>query len=413
MRNLLPPMLADGPAAAPGQSLPERAATHDALPMITDGFNLNQFRMSSSVGFSVPRITQNPLYGDGSNVGINGALALAAGLSRGEGERARQAATSGMQGSLIPPCLPGASGPAMLRCQRSFLLSTREPGPERQPIEFGALPVRSFGDAVKHPMHGLIGAVVIGPQGSDVCAGNRFGATALSAEICVPARGGQPARRYVDHVLLFQDAVHALHGDLPVRKLSGAEEPDDYGMKAWNYRTEPLWARRGGDPSVGFTERNESDYSQVFSSAATKMPDGSVRCAAGIAPILAFANPCDPETPVLTAHPGERVRLHFVHAGGHTRQQGVALSGHAFNPYPWSPDSRRIDANAGAALREGVFNGFGPMMGVSLEVAAGGASRVPHDYLVGSQASFLRDGGLWGLLRVQAPPNAPANNPAQ
>ena len=413
VRNLLPPMLADGPAAAPGQSLPERAATHDALPMITDGFNLNQFRMSSSVGFSVPRLSQNPLYGDGSNVGLNGALALAAGLSRGEGERARQQASSGMQGSLIPPCAPGASGPALQRCQRAFLLSTLEPGPERQPIEFGALPVRSFGDAVKHPMHGLIGALVIGPQGSDVCTGNRFGGTALSAEICVPARGGQPARRYVDHVLLFQDAVHALQGDLPVRKLSGAEEPDDYGMKAWNYRTEPLWARRGGDPSVGFTERNESDYSQVFSSAATRAPDGSVRCAAGVAPILAFANPCDPETPVLTARPGERVRLHFVHAGGHTRQQGVALSGHAFNPYPWSPDSRRIDANAGAALREGVFNGFGPMMGVSLEVAAGGASRVPHDYLVGSQASFLRDGGLWGLLRVQAPPNAPANNPAQ
>ena len=114
VRNLLPPMLADGPAA--GQPLPERAATHDALPMITDGFNLNQFRMSSTVGFSVPRLSQNPLHGDGSNVGLNGALALAAGLSRGEGERARQQATSGMQGSLIPPCLPGASGLALQRC---------------------------------------------------------------------------------------------------------------------------------------------------------------------------------------------------------------------------------------------------------------------------------------------------------
>ena len=401
VRNLLPPTLADGPGAVPGQLRSERSATHDALPMITDGFNLNQFRMSSSVGFSVPRLSQNPLQGDGSNAGINGAVALAAGLSRGADERARQQATSGMQGSLISPCLPNASASALQRCQRSFLLSTLEPGPERQPVEFGALPVRSFGDAVKHPMHGLIGTVVIGPQGSDVCADNRFGATALSAEICIPAAADRPARRYVDHVLMFQDAVHALHGDMPVRNLSGAEEPDDYGMKAWNYRTEPLWARRGGDASVGFTERNESDYGQVFSSAATQAPDGSVRCAAGIAPILTFVNPCDPETPVLTAHPGERMRLHFVHAGGHTRQQGVALSGHPFNPYPWSADSRRFDAQAGSVLREGVFNGFGPMMGVSVEVAAGGAFRVPRDYLVGSQASFLRDGGIWGLLRVQ------------
>ena len=306
-----------------------------------------------------------------------------------------------MQGSLIPPCLPGATGLALLRCQKSFLLSTLEPGPERQPVESGALPVRSFGDAVKHPMHGLIGAVVIGPPGSDLCADNRFGATALSAEVCVPAAGAQPARRYVDHVLMFQDAVNALHGDMPVRKLSGAEEPDDYGMKAWNYRTEPLWARRGGDPSVGFIERNESDYSQVFSSAATTAPDGSVRCAAGIAPVMALANPCDPETPIMTARAGERVRLHFVHPGGHTRQQGVELSGHAFNPYPWSLDSRRIDANAGSAIREGVYNGFGPMMGVTLEVTAGGGFRVPHDYFMGSQASFLRDGGIWGLLRVE------------
>ena len=39
------------------------------------------------------------------------------------------------------------------------------------------LPVRSFGDAVKHPMHGLMGSVVIGPPGSQVCADNRFGLT--------------------------------------------------------------------------------------------------------------------------------------------------------------------------------------------------------------------------------------------
>lgn len=402
VRNLLPPLLADGPAAAPGEPLPERAATHDALPMIADGFNVNQFRMSSTVGLSVPRLAQNPLFGDGSNVGINGALVLAAPLSRGAGERERLAVGGGaMQGSLIPPCLPGAGGAAVQRCQQSFLLSTLEPGPQRQPVEFGALPVRSFGDAIKHPMHGLVGAVVIGPPGSDVCTDSRFGRSAVSAEICVPAQAGRPARRYVDHVLVFQDAVSALHGDLPVGNLSAAEEPDDYGMKAWNYRTEPLWARRGDDPSVALEVRNESDYSGVFSSAALPVAGGGMRCAAGIAPVPALANPCDPETPVLGARAGERVRLHFVHPGGHTRQQGVELAGHALNPYPWAPDSRRIDADAGSAIRQGVFNGFGPMMGVTVELSAGGANRVPHDYYIGSQASFLRDGGIWGLLRVE------------
>ena len=395
------------PTEAPHrQRLSERQASHDMLPMITDGFNLNQFRMSSTVGFSVPRLSQNPLYGDGSNIGINGALVLGAGLARGEDERARRLATSGMQGSLIPACLPeafeaNASPRALGRCQMSFVLSTLEPGEQRQAVEFGALPVRSFGDVVKHPMHGLMGAVVIGPPGSDVCPDNRFVNTALSAEMCEPAHGDRPASRYVDHVLMFQDSVTALHGDFPVGNLSAAEEPDDYGMKAWNYRTEPLWARRGGDPSVEMTDRNEADYSQVFSSAATQEQSGGIRCRAGIAPVLALANPCDPESPILTARPGERVRLHMVHAGGHTRQQGVALGGHAWNPYPWSADSRRIDAKAGSSIRQGVFNGFGPMMGLTLEVTAGGAGHVTQDYLLGSQASFLRDGGTWGLFRVR------------
>ncbi len=402
LRNLLPPVLPDGPAAAlPGQALSESQSSHDSLPMITDGFNVNQFAMSSSVGFSVPRLTQNLLFGDGSNVGINGAVALAPGLSRGEDMRVRQVRAAPMQGSLIPPCLPGASGTALNRCQQSFLLSTLEPGPGREPVEYGALPVRSFGDVVKQPMHGLMGAVVIGPPGAEVCEDNRFAKTRVSAEVCVPAHAGRAAHRYVDHVLLFQDAVMAWHGDMPVRQLSGAEEPDDRGMKAWNYRTEPLWARRGNDPSVGFDERNQSDFSEVFSSRVLAGPGGQVRCAAGIPPVLARANPCDPETPIFLARAGERVRLHFVHAGGHTRQQGVALSGHPYNPYPWSPDSRQLDASAGSSIRQGVFNGFGPMMGVSLEFTAGGSGQVPLDYLMTSQASFLRDGGMWGLLRVE------------
>lgn len=108
-------------------------------------------------------------------------------------------------------------------------------GRGREPVEFGALPVRSFGDAIQHPMHGLIGAVVVGPPNSEVCADNSFGNTRLSADMCVPAAAPRRPRRYVDHVLLVQDAVNTLQGDMPVRNLSGAEEPDDYGMKALNF----------------------------------------------------------------------------------------------------------------------------------------------------------------------------------
>ena len=411
LRNHLPPVLPDGPAAAAADAqIPERSAYFNGLPMITDGFNVNQLRMSSSVGMSVGRLARNPLYADGSNVGINGAVLHQASMASASGQNFRVQFDKilGLQGSLVPPCRPedGDAGQPSgnPRCHGRYLWSTLDTTrPGREPVEFGALPIMSFGDPIKHPMHGLMGALVIGPERSAVCADNRFKGTALSAEICTRDAEGNELRRYVEHVLMFQDAVAALHGDLPVHDLAGAEEPDDYGMKAINYRTEPLWARRGNDPSVGFGERNESDYAAALSSAAIDTPAG-LRCAAGIAPVMALKNPCDPLTPVLQTYAGETVRLHFVHAGGHTRQQGLAVSGHGWNPFPWSRDSRRLDPSEGSSLHQGVFNGFGPAMGVSLEFTAGGSSHMAADYLIRSQASFLFDGGLWGLLRVEQRP---------
>jgi hypothetical protein len=47
------------------------------------------------------------------------------------------------------------------------------------------------------------------------------------------------------------------------------------------------------------------------------------------------------------------------------------------------------------------------MMGISLEVVAGGDAKMPMDYLFRSQSSFLFDGGLWGILRVQQKVTSP------
>jgi hypothetical protein len=372
----------------------EAAAYHNFLPMITDGFNINQYAASSSVGLSMPRLAQHPLYADGSNIGLNGKV-----LARVAGPNA-----PAKQGSLVPPC--PEDKPDDRRCRRSSFWWAGDFGGSDRPVELGVLPISSFGDVIKHPAHGLVGAMVVGPQGSRVCDSNRYALggdgkpsrhpSRISAEIC-KADGS----RYVDHVLVMQDAVSATHGGLPVRNLSGAEEPDDYGMKAINYRTEPLWGRRFNDPSVGFSERNEADYSTVLSSATYVDAKGQMRCKSGITPLLALQHPCDPETPVLEARAGEKLRVHFVHPGGHTRQQGLAVAGHGWNPYPWAGQSEIFDASRGSTIRQGVFNGFGPMMGVTLELTAGGRDGVARDYLIRSQASYLYDGGLWGILRVQ------------
>lgn len=49
---------------------------------------------------------------------------------------------------------------------------------------------------------------------------------------------------------------------------------------------------------------------------------------------------------------------------------------------------------------QGSYNSVGPMMAANLLTKAGGDDSIPGDYLFRSQASFVFDGGIWGLLRV-------------
>ena len=297
-------------------------------------------------------------------------------------------------------------------------------------MEFGALPLLSLGDVIKHPAHGAIGALVIGPKGSRVCASEHADeqaadrASDTSATVCT-----EEGRRYRDFVVVLQDAVDAkIQGGL-VPNLKGAEEPDDYGIKAVNYRTEPLWGRRGGDPSIEFEERNEFDYGGVHSSKVQRntaagepvtaaqadallasqgfaKASALLRCQAGIDLLpQAARHACDPETPLFVARAGSEVRLRVVHPGGHTRQQAFTVHGHDWDPAPWNLGSNVMRSTHHQATRDawtiqGSYNGVGPHMGTNLLLHAGGRAELPMDYLWRSQASFVYDGGIWGLLRV-------------
>jgi manganese oxidase len=384
----------DGPTKIDGKDVVEHYADN-FMSMIMDGFNYNQFRMSSSIGLSAPQVAQYLHLADGSNVGINGAEVV---------DQATQP-----QGSLVPACRDEIKRKSGINCRRDYTWWAGDYKLDKdgnnvgQDLELGALPLRSFGDVIKHAAHGAIGALVIGPKGSEVCkSANDDEAAAdkisdMSATICDANK--QPL--YRDFVMVLQDAVDAKKDGWRLGNLKGAEEPDDYGAKAINYRSEPLWGRRGDDPSMEFEGRQEFDYANVLSSKR----DGT-GCQAGIKPLTQSGRElCDPETPVFVAKKGSEVRLRVVHPGGHTRQQGITLHGHKWSPFPWTDDSSKMFATSDLATKaswtiQGTYNAIGPMMAANLSFKAGGVDELPGDYLFRSQASFVFDGGIWGLLRV-------------
>jgi manganese oxidase len=375
----------------------ESVARHgyNLMSMIVDGMNFNQMEMSGSVGLSAPLVAQDPIYADGSNVGINGQDKFDVG-----------------QGSLA-----GAASVAPLPYAwyaGDYQLDDKGYRKDA-PIELGVLALRSFGDVIKHPAHSLVGALVIGPQGSQECTPAQEDALVkkrdlVQAEVDADRKQGVSGGTsksicnaagdllYRDFVLVLQDAIDAKREHSPVANLKGAEEPDDYGVKGINFRSEPLWSRQGGSPSLDFNVRNESDYAHVFSSKRL-----GAGCQSGTAPQLNAS--CDPETPVFVAKAGTEVRFRVVHPGGHTRQQAIAIAGHRWSNAPYTDGSTKMHAKSEDAFNnawtvEGNAHAIGPMMSANLLTRAGGTFAQPGDYLIRSQSNFQLDGGIWGLFRV-------------
>ncbi|MGJ7580288.1 hypothetical protein ACSFA3_08915 [Variovorax sp. RHLX14] len=432
LRNLLP---AQSEEERSGALPKDRSRLSDNfMAMTTDGFNYNQFRSTTYVGLSVPKLAMHAS-SDGANVGHNANYIYGLGPTPAPPETGGATPATPVGPVASPPPAAdafkgGLIGPGeqreMLWYAGEFDLDAR--GNRRsRPVEFGVLPLMSWGDPIKHTAHGAVGALVIGPENSAVCPSlnkqerESDSRTNTSATVCDKTTGKV---LYRDFVLVMQDAVDAKISGDAVANLSGSEEPDDYGVKAVNYRTEPLWARSAGDPSVSFPERNEFDYSKILSSLKDTRKGMEDRCLSGIAPRpMPFGRKgettCEPLTPLFIAEAGAEIRLRLVHPGGRTRQQAVSLSGHDWTSHPaYLPAPRdgttndrchstspklpgsHKDATTNAWTLQGAFNGLGPLMSADLISKAGGRWSREGDYLWRSEASFLMDGGIWGLLRV-------------
>jgi hypothetical protein len=177
------------------------------------------------------------------------------------------------------------------------------------------------------------------------------------------------------------NAICPVEGGVPCL---GQEDSEDSGNDAINYRSEPMWFRLGFDPGSPFTVTRDVDMTNAVSNTQ----------AGG-----------DPATPVFTAKAGTPTRFRLVDPGGKNRTGVFALHGHTWQREPYlagTVPSQTIGNNPISEFRgsqEGVSanNHFD----IVLQNGAGGAFKIPGDYLFRDHASFLMDGGRWGLLRVQ------------
>lgn len=390
----------------------QKTWSYNMLPPIIEGFNFNQVRSSNRVGLHAGLLDQNTRRHDGAHVGFN-------------------------EDSTIEP-----------NDSKTYLwyagdLTGRKGGIRERPIEFGVIPLTDQADVIKHPAHGAIGALVIEPQCSEFRVekvkdkdGEKESSAVATVTWWEPEREGSrdgkygkaprcPAKkpnertkmstfqkkldtvltpgswtktdderfegvnRFKEFVLLYQDALALQQHGQPMPNLRNGDDAEDSGQKAFNYRTEPLWARLGASAADEPDVMSEYDWSNVLSSRVVH--EG---CS---------TPPCDPETPIFEVDAGEPVRFRVVHPGGHPRQHALAIFGHNWSLNPWAYRSSVMGWNEDSPTRFGATNGIGPGRHLNIQTRAGGDCAVKGDYLYRTQEGFMFGGGLWGILRVNKP----------
>jgi len=330
LRNRLPENLPDLPG-------------FNTMPFLVEDFNANQVRPSSHVALHPQLVAMDVSRSGGANVGFNPRVQTAA---------------------------PGET--VTYRWYAGDLTLTPERLLVARPIEFGAVNLISS-DPIKHSNKGAVGALIIEPPGSTWMEdpGTRASATVTTSS----------ERAFREFVLIFQDDINFRDAlGEAVELTAQAEDPEDGGHKALNYRTEPMWFRLGFGPDTPLEQTRDFDFSDSLSHNKVGR---------------------EPVTPIFTAGRGTEVRFRVLQPGGYPRNHVFQVHGHIWQRQPYWSNSRIIGDNplsewTGAQEGHGPMNHFDfiPLNG------AGGAFRVPGDYLYRDQASFLFDGGLWGIFRV-------------
>jgi len=332
----------------------------NTMPMIVENFNANDVKPSNKVGLHPQLVFYDVTRSDGMNVGFNPVQTAAPG-----GTEVYQWYAGEMQ------------------------ISSAGVG-TGVPIEFGATNLISS-DPIKHSNKGAIGSLIIEPA---TASWTTDAGTRAEATVTYTTENNTTAT-FREFVLLFQNDINLRRGAVAnectpspcdaangqaVPNTAEAEDPEDSGQKALNYRTEPLWKRLGFEPDKPLDETRE----EIFTNALHNSQVGG-----------------DPVTPVFTAAAGQPVRIRVLQPGGHARNGVFVLHGHIWEEEPYENGSRRLGSNPLSEWK-GTQGGHGPSnhFDVLLKNGAGGIFRVTGDYLYRDHASFGFDGGIWGIFRV-------------
>ncbi len=330
----------------------------NTLPMIVEKFNANQVKPSGDVGLHPQMLFLDVTRSDGMNVGFNPVQTAAPGATVNYQWYAGDVTTG-----------PNNTGVATA-------------------IEFGATNL-SPADPIKHSNKGAIGALIIEPSGS-----SWNDATGSRAQVNITKSNGSIFREFVT---IFQNDINLRFNGfnspsepfngIAVPNLAEAEDAEDSGQKAINYRTEPLWKRMGFAPDTPLEQTRDFDFTNVLSNSQV----GG-----------------DPVTPVFTATAGQEVRFRLLQPGGHARNDNYLLHGHIWEEQPYTNSSTTIGSNP---LSNWVGSQYGVGPGSHFDFlpkrGAGSGFRIPGDYLYRTFASFQFDGGMWGIFRVSPVSNPP------
>ena len=247
------------------------------------------------------------------------------------------------------------------------------------PIEFGTVGLAPADPMFQHP-HGLVGALIIEPEGSEWSESDTTSAT-ITPRRPAPSNGGKVPDPFREFVLVMQDQV-----DNSVQ-IPDQSVPNTTGLQSVNYANEAMLQRFNPGPNKA--NFNSTDVAQAVANVLVPMPPPGSSGPTG----------ADPQTPILLAEAGQPARFRLIHPGGNS-YSAWAVHGHSWERDPFQAESTVLAHNP-LSEQVGAVAPFGPLDQADVLIdQAGGRFAIPGDYLFRSVLGAEFANGAWGLFRV-------------